>query len=183
MIFTHKKVTAKVKSTTSTVTAATESISTLEIAAIAPGAVKKLAMEKWTPLQKEMSIEIYNVAKTPAMTATSITSPTMTDIASTKMKWNIRQKYIGLTGRSAYSFLNKITVFCGFWQIVYKKYVCNFIKSIDCHYEHDSETYRADLAMALYCAQYKQKSLYCGKNNNLINAKVSVVVCTKFQKN
>ena len=37
--------------------------------------------------------------------------------------------------------------------------------------------------MALYCAQYKQKCFYCGRNHNSNNETVSVIVFTDVNKN
>ena len=37
--------------------------------------------------------------------------------------------------------------------------------------------------MKLYCTKCNRKYLYCGKNHNSNNAKVSLAVCTNCQKN
>ena len=175
---TTTKARAKVKAIIVKATSVTEAA--IEIVT---GTVKTSTMATETTTEKEMSIETSIVTKTPATTATAITALNMTDIANTKMKCSMCQKCIDLIGRSAHSFLNKITTCYGTSTIVHTKFATNFSKIIDCSYEFDSETYGADSAMTLYCAQCEQKCLYCGKNHIINNAKVSGIVCTKCQKN
>ena len=98
----------------------------------------------------------------------------MAATANTKLKYNTCQKNIDLTGRSAHSFLNKITAYCSTSTTIHTKYAGDFSKNIDGSYVFDSETYRADSAITLYCTQCKQKYVYCcGRNHIINNSKVT----------
>ena len=90
---------------------------------------------------------------------------------------------IYVNGQKEIHFLNKMTACCGNSKTVHVKCAIKFSRRIDSCYDCFGETYVSDSAMKLYCAQCKQKCLYCGINHNSNNESVSVILCTKCNKN
>ena len=102
--------------------------------------------------------------------------------ASSVIDCNICQKTICLNGRTATTFLNKMTACCGTSTTVHVGCAIKFSKCADSCYEFDGKTYVSNSKIKHYCTQCKQKCFYCGENHVNNNRYLSIIVFTKCKK-